>query len=288
MLDNLEALAALADCGTMNKAAVAIHISQSAISKRIANLEFQLKQKLIEPNGRRVDLTPAALRLLEKARPLISELKESFLGEKAEASGTIVIDVAVSVLISWGAEALAKVRKSLPNIELKVTSNHASVAVERVRSGQSMLALAQGIGKIAPELQALQLYEQTLVIVPAELKPFKIKSNKPIKLISMETYAEAGSIIQRGLRQVCSASNYHLEIDTFLQSFSAIAQMARAGFGHGLVPLDVAQTLGIPKSKLVSLPKPGITVPVSLITRRSTFSRPLIQEFLKKLQAQVS
>lgn len=283
MLDNLEALAALADTGTMGKAALALHVTQSAISKRIANLEHQLKQKLVVPHGRRVELTPVAIALLQKSRPLMAALKDAFIQERAEASGKLVIDVANSVLISWGASALAKVKKKLAKLELEVSARHASVAVERVRAGESMIAIVQGASLIAPELSAHHLFNQTMVIVPSELKPFRISNGMKIPLLAIESYTESWHFIEEGIKSASSEWGFSFEVIAQLQSFSAITQMARSGFGHGLVPRGVARTLGIPQSKLVKLPKPGLTNPVSLVGRRSTIARSLVQKFYQEL-----
>ena len=51
MMDNLEALMALAECGTMSRAALRLSITQSAVSKRIANLQSQLGKRLVERSG---------------------------------------------------------------------------------------------------------------------------------------------------------------------------------------------------------------------------------------------
>lgn len=291
MLDNLEALAALADHRTMMRAANFLHITQSAVSKRIANLEHEVGKTLIERNGRYVELTPDGLSLLHRARPLMSELKEVFLEERSGMTGEIVIDLSGSVLISWGAEALAKVQKSLPGVRLRINSYHASLAVERVRAGECMLALVQGRGEIAPDLTAQPVIDQTVVIVPAGLRPFRFpRKGELLKVIGIETYAEAWRFMERGLREGQKSWGFKVELSTTLQSFSAITQMARAGFGHGLVPRAVAETLGIPTRKLIEFPKPGITVPVSLIGRKSTLGRTIVREFydvlLKSLPAE--
>lgn len=285
MLDNLEALTALADKGTMGKAALALHITQSAVSKRIANLEYQLKQKLISPHGRKVELTPAGLRLLEKARPLMGVLKESVIDERAEASGVIELDISVSVLISWGATALAKVRESLPGIELKVSSHHASVAVERVRSGESMVAIVQGASLIAPELSAQHLIDQEMVIVPSGLKPFKLKKGMKVPILAIEDYTEAWRFIEKGMKANCPEWGITFNVTSQMQGFTAITQMARAGFGNGLVPRGVARTLGVTKNSWVELPKPGLSVPISLVGRRTTLGMPLVNKFHTQLAA---
>lgn len=284
MIDNFEALAALADHGTMARAAYAIHITQSAVSKRIANLESIIGKKLIEPRGRRVELTPTALRLLERSRPLLAELKELCFEEHAEATGRIMIDVSVSVLISWGAEALADVRDRCPELDLVVNSYHASVSCERVRSGESMVALVQGESSIAPDLIALPVMAQTMVLIPSGLNRFAFpKGGAVLPILAMETKAEAWHYMNRDFKANQASWGFVVKPERYLQSFSAIAQMARAGFGHGVVPRGVARTLGIPDRKAIKFPHPGVKVPVSLIGRRSTLSRPVVQKFYKAL-----
>ncbi len=286
MFDQLEALIALAEQGTMRRAALSLHISQSAVSKRIQGLEYALKNKLIEPQGRKVILTPFALRYLARARPLISELKEIAREKAADENGLISIDVSVSVLISWGAAALAEAKKKLPGLTLVVNAHHASVAVERVRSGDSLLALVQGESTNARDLVAKPLFKQELAIVPSGLKRFTFPHSGDLPLIMIEAHTEAWQYIKRGISQGQKEWGIKMIAERTLQSFSAITQMARAGFGHGLVPRDVALTLGISPKKLVEIPEPRLCIPVSLIGRRSTLSRPLVQKLFDVLAKQ--
>ena len=62
----MRAFLEIASTGSFQQAAERLHITQSAVSKRIANLAHQVGQALIAPHGRRVELSPAALRLLER------------------------------------------------------------------------------------------------------------------------------------------------------------------------------------------------------------------------------
>jgi len=57
MIDNLQALIALSETGTVTKAAGKLHLSQSAVTKRIQNLELDVGYELIERSGRNVVLT---------------------------------------------------------------------------------------------------------------------------------------------------------------------------------------------------------------------------------------
>ncbi len=68
-----------------------------------------------------------------------------------------------------------------------------------------------------------------------------------------------------------------------LESFFAVAQMAVAGFGHGLVPIGVARTLGVSMDKVLELDKPGLTRPVRFVARKSMFSQELVRSFYNEV-----
>jgi DNA-binding transcriptional LysR family regulator len=60
-----------ADLGTLGRAAVRLHVSQPALSKRLASLEAKVGARLLERSPRGVALTPAGRRLYQHARPLL-------------------------------------------------------------------------------------------------------------------------------------------------------------------------------------------------------------------------
>ena len=68
-----------------------------------------------------------------------------------------------------------------------------------------------------------------------------------------------------------------------LQSFFTVAQMALAGFGHGLVPAGVAKTLGVAPSIVIRLDQEGLNRPVRFVARKSMFSQPLVQSFYQSV-----
>jgi len=90
-------------------------------------------------------------------------------------------------------------------------------------------------------------------------------------VITIESRSGAWRSIEDDMRRL------KLKRATSLESFFSVAQMALSGFGHGLVPLGVARTLGVPREKLIALGDHGLNRPVRFVARKSMFSRPLIQ-----------
>ncbi|CAM2067726.1 LysR family transcriptional regulator [Sulfidibacter corallicola] len=283
MFSNLEALFALAETGTMSKAAVRLHVSQSAVSKRIATLERDLGQKLVEPEGRRVKLTPFAERLLARAAPIVGDLKDILYGEAAVMRGKLVLAVSESVLASWGPVALQRVLAQLPEIHLEVHAHSSPMGIERVRAGEAMLAIVAGTD--TTDLRTLKLIEEPMVIIPSRLAPFIPDDILPV--LTIEAQSATWRCLSQRIERDSREWPFQITVRGTLQTFTGIAQMARAGFGHGLVPLSVARSLGIAEHHLFPLPAPGLTRPVSLIGRGSTIARPLVKAFTESLQQAV-
>src|SRR5262244_4615623 len=70
----LEAFVAIAEQGSFQKAAGALHITQTALTRRLQNLESLLGVMLVERTTRSVALTRLGLDFLPQARRLIGDL----------------------------------------------------------------------------------------------------------------------------------------------------------------------------------------------------------------------
>src|SRR5689334_5953889 len=74
--ESLAAFLEIADAGSFSAAAGRLHLSQPAISKRIATLEQRLDSRLFDRIGRRVLLTEAGRALLPYARRVREDLED--------------------------------------------------------------------------------------------------------------------------------------------------------------------------------------------------------------------
>lgn len=284
MIDQLEALAALAEHGTMRSAATRLRISQSAVTKRLDALEAQLGVRLRERAGRRVRLTQVAERLLERTRPLLAELRLAVVGERAVAAGWLVIGVSESILASWGPRVLADVRRRRPELRFRLNAHRSPVAVDLVRSGEYMLALVAGAEDAAGELARETLFAEELVIVPSGLAKLALRRGSNLPVLSIEPGSATGRALRAPLARLARERGIRLEPEASIQSYTAVVQLARAGFGHGLVPRSLALALGVARSDLVSLPEPGLHRPIQLVSRAATLAREPAAGFADELR----
>lgn len=282
--DQLESLLALWRSGTMAAAANSLRLTPSAISKRIALLEQQVGYKLSEPRGRKVELTPAALRLVERVGPLLAELKSVLSDEKGAESGEITIGVTESVLASWGPRFLAKISKAVPQVRMSLHAHRSPLVVERVRSGEYALGICAGVETRLAGLRSQLIAKEPMVIIPAGLKKFSLKRDIPVEILTIESHALSWDNLQPQLRALKEESGIHLKVAKEIESFSSVVQLAKAGFGHGLAPLGITSALGIRSDQMVRLHKDSLYRGVSYISRTSTLARPSLQLFFGALE----
>ena len=273
MIENLETLITLAKTGTMLETATVLKVSQSAVSKRIAALERHYDRQLVERSGRRVVLTAEGTRLVEKVAPLVAELRSVFLEEPTLARGKIILGVSEAILASWGPALFGRIRATLEAVEFEFHAQRSPVVLDRIRSGEYMVGLCTGSAEADTDLVSEVLRLEPMVIIPSGEVPFDAGAVEELPVITIESRSGAWASIEDDMRRL------GIRRETSLESFFTVAQMARAGFGHGLVPRGVARTLGVPDASCIDMGRRGLNRPVRFVARKSMFSRPLIRSF---------
>jgi DNA-binding transcriptional LysR family regulator len=281
MLDRIEALHALAEARTMGRAATALRVTQSAVSKRIAALEAELGTRLIEREGRHVRLTAEALRLLAEARPLLLQLRETLRPRDDRREQTLRVAATDSLLASWLPGALRAALDRLPGVELELHAHRGPLLLERVRAGDYALGLCPA-GAGDGELSVRELLQESMVIVPSRLLP--IASGAPSGIVpvwAIEKRSLTWEAIESRLARVRGRAGFAIEVQGRLESFTALVQVARAGFANALVPIGVARELGVPRDRVLAVP--GLARPIAAVGRRSTFERRAVRALLGAL-----
>lgn len=273
MIEHLETLVTLSRTGTMMETATQLSISQSAVSKRIATLERHYDRKLIERQGRRVALTHHGTRLVDRVTPLITELRSVFLEDNELRKGKIIVGVSDAILASWGPGIFATVREALPGVELSFHAQRSPTVLDRIRAGEYMVGICTGFSDSETDVQSELLHLEPMVIIPSGLQALDYSPGDSLRVITIESRSGAWASIEDDMRRL------KLERETSLESFFAVGQMAIAGFGHGLVPAGVAETLHVKNSTLLVPDAASLVRPVRFVARKSMFSRPLVQAF---------
>lgn len=136
---------AVAQAGSLSKAALALGVSQPALTKQIRLIEEQLRLRVFERTGRGVRLTPAGQTVLEFAASIseqferleeaIARLRDAPTGAVALATTPLVAHVITSPV------ALAA-RATLPHVQLKVMEGFGAGVTQWVADGRADIAVS--------------------------------------------------------------------------------------------------------------------------------------------------
>jgi DNA-binding transcriptional LysR family regulator len=262
MLDGIDALTALETFGTVSEAAARLRLTQSAVSKRLQALEAQVGFRLVEPQGRRLRLTPRAIDFLDRARPLVSELRGLLKRGPGESSpASLSLALSDSIASSFGPRVVRSVIGELPDVTVEMHAHRSVLVVESVRLGRYDVGFCTELAS-ARDLVQHPLYDEPLVFVNAELAP-AVDRRRPLIII------EPTSATFRAVHGALSSSHPELLSSNVVavESFGAVLSMVREGFGNGVLPLGLALDARLPARSLRSLP--GIARRLSLSTRKT-------------------
>ena len=261
MLEGIEALIALEKFGTVSEAAIRLRLTQSAVSKRIQTLQASIGYPLIEKDGRRVRLTASAVSFLERARPVVADLRGLATPRPEDSTTVFSFGLADSIASSWGPRVVSRILRTLPDIRVGLHAHRSVLVIESVRLGRYHVGLSTDY-PATRDLIHYPVIEEPLVLVNTG---FGTSSTKDAPLISIES----NSATWRSIEPLLSAHHPQVLHRPLVpvESFSATMQMVKAGFGDGLVPLGMVMDIGLKRGAYRVLP--SVTRRVSLLTRKT-------------------
>lgn len=122
-MDDLRALIALHQTLSFARAAERLHITQSAFSRRISQLEDTLEGRLVERSTRRVVLSPLGLELVSRSAPLLAGLDDCLEDARRQARGEVgrvVVACLTTVAHALLPPALVQFRRQFPDVRLQL------------------------------------------------------------------------------------------------------------------------------------------------------------------------
>jgi len=141
---DLRLLNAVAEQGTLTRAGNVLFLTQSALSRQLADLEKRLGVALFQRSGRRMVLTPAGERLMESGRDILGAVA------RAEQEAREVAGSAQAVLrfatecytcYHWLPATLIEYRRKFPHVEPRIVAGATRRPLQALLKGQLDLAI---------------------------------------------------------------------------------------------------------------------------------------------------
>ena len=152
MVDRIRALLTVIEEGSVNRAAVRLRITQPALSRQMQSLEAEIGGKLLERQTSGVKPTGLGHAMVKSMRPLadayhaaLAELRRQARGDRSELRVGYLISAAQSVLTP----SLARLRKTHPQVKLKLHDLSPREQIDKLRTGELDVALIGQEGALA-------------------------------------------------------------------------------------------------------------------------------------------
>jgi DNA-binding transcriptional LysR family regulator len=291
MLDlrRLRLLSELSRRGTIAEVARVAGYTPSAISQALAQLEREAGTALLERDGRRVRLTPAAHGLVARTERALAELDaaEAELAAEHEAvRGEITIGAFPSAAAGLVVPAVAELTGRHPELVCSVREHEPKDGIQLLRSGALDMLVSERYEEVEPApaggLESTPLMNEPLLLV----LPRADRRRSPVAL---ETLADArwiaglaGTQFAAALEQACRGAGFRPRIAHRADDALLFQALVAAGVGIGLLPaLACAGSDGVRFAEVAAPGPPRRHI--DALTRSAAARRPALAATLEAL-----
>lgn len=179
-LISLQTFIAIAEAHSFSLAGEKLHITQPAVSKRLAALEEQLGVRLFDRLGREVRLTRAGETLLPRAYRLVNELKDTkraLQNLQNQVSGRLSLATSHHIGLHRLPPILRQFTRDYPQVILDIRFLDSEVAYNEVQQGHCELALITLSPQQNESIQSSKVWQDELVFVAAPEHPLCRQQN---------------------------------------------------------------------------------------------------------------
>lgn len=239
-LAHLAAFVAVAEHGGFSAAAEQLHLTQPAVSKRIAQLEASLDARLFDRLGRQVAPTEAGQLLLPRARQLLAEAeaaRRALREMDLDIGGSLRLVCSHHIGLHRLPPVLRKFGERHPQVELELRFLDSEQAWQEVLHGRSELALST-LGPATPPLQATRLWHDPLCFVAAATHP--LAQRKTLALADLSTHPavlpDPGTFTHRIVAEAFALRGLPLHLRMTTHYLETIKMLASVGLAWSVLP----------------------------------------------------
>jgi DNA-binding transcriptional LysR family regulator len=239
-LRRLRTFVAIAELGTVSRAALHLRISQSALSRQLSDLEQEFRIKLFDRVGRRLVLTAIGEELLGDCRSVLGQVGS--LGERVQLlrggdRGVLKVAASPQMIESVLSTFLPRHAARFPNVQVKLTEALGPAQVALLERGEVHLGIRHDQG-IDPSLashpllpdEVLAACDSSLDIGTGEMIDIRRLASYPLLLL------EPGYSVRVQFNAACRLANLKPNVLFESRAPHTLLSLAEAGHGVAIIP----------------------------------------------------
>ena len=237
----LQAFVAVAEETSFSRAAEQLHLTQPAISKRIATLESELGTRLFDRIGRQLSLTEAGRTLLPNARRILQELAESrqqIANLSHEIRGPLSLATSHHIGLHRLPPVLRRYTREHPEVELDLRFMDSEKACDAVAHGDLELAVVTLPSQARPALETRLIWDDPMVVVVSAAHPLAAKSSVPLRQLATHPaiLPAVGTFTRDIISREITLHGAELRVSLETNYMETIKMMVSIGLGWSALP----------------------------------------------------
>ena len=281
--DGLQAFVCVAELGSFVKAAQQLHLTQTALTRRIQKLEQLLEVRLLDRTTRKVELTATGRDFLPQARHLVLDAQRTVarVRDKARAGqGHFTLACVPSLTTHVLPQLIKAYAHKHPGNTLRLHDASSHDVRAAVLDGQAELGIAIN-GEPHAELEEIVLFDDPLTLLCPTPHPLQHRSTvswndlQGVDLIVVSSFMATRMFLDYQLAQRGIELSGHYEVQHHATAINLVA----AGVGCAILPASTFENGDRPQVVKIPLTSPVVKRRVTLLRRKPASLSPAAQAF---------
>ena len=283
---SLQAFLAVAESGSFSRAAEQLHLTQPAVSKRIAALESQIDARLFDRIGRRVGLTEAGRVLLPRARQIlvmVDDSRRALSNLEGSVAGSLTLATSHHIGLHRLPPLLRRYTREHPEVRLDLHFLDSEEAYQGVLDGALEMAVVTLAPHPDPQLLAVPVWIDRLCFVCAPDHPLARRGPLALaELCAFDAVLPGPLTFTRGLIESrFAAAGLRLPVALSTNYLETLKMMTAIGLGWSLLP----ERLVAGELHELAIDHPPIHRPLGYLVHRSRTLSNAARAMLEALEA---
>lgn len=285
-LRQLRAMVAVAQSGSIGRAAALMHLSQPSLTVQLRELERALGVRVFDRGARGAQPTEAGRELVAAFERILGDLDAVVEGAReaaAQRSGLVRLASLPSIGATILPDALVRLRDRSPRIRVIIHDAVAQRVAALVKSGAAEIGIGAEIEQ-DPELEAAPLFEDRMMaIFPADHAFGQGRAVALGALAAVPLIMGEESSVRALVDRACAAVGLCFVPAYEITYISTLMGMLRAGLGIGVLPASAVDLRAEPTLRALPIEQPPILRRIVLFRRAGRSLSPAAEAFLHAL-----